>query len=73
MQDFTNNNWYNEYKINNNVKSAYFIFANNSKLNFITIDFYNSQYDWLDNLVSGTFDYDPYIKNNNIVFITEKL
>ncbi|UNF61879.1 hypothetical protein [Spiroplasma poulsonii] len=39
MQDFTNKNWYNEYKINKNGKGAYFIFANNSKLNFITIDF----------------------------------
>ncbi|WP_400248988.1 hypothetical protein, partial [Spiroplasma sp. ald] len=73
MQDFTNKNWYNEYKINKNGKGAYFIFANNSKLNFITIDFYNDQYDELGNLVSCTFDYDPYIKNDQSVFITEKL
>ncbi len=39
MKDFTNKNWYNKYKINKNGKNAYFIFANNSKLNFITIDF----------------------------------
>ncbi|WP_348736862.1 hypothetical protein [Spiroplasma endosymbiont of Ammophila pubescens] len=73
MQDFTNKNWYNEYKINKNGKGAYFIFANNSKLNFITIDFYNDQYDELGNLVSCTFDYDPYLKNDQSVFITEKL
>ncbi len=73
MQDFTNKNWYNEYKINKNGKGAYFIFDNNSKLNFITIDFYNDQYDELGNLVSCTFDYDPYIKNNQSVFITKKL
>ncbi len=73
MQDFTNNNWYNEYKINKNGKGVYFIFANNSKLNFITIDFYNDQYDELGNLVSCTFNYDPYLKNDQSVFITEKL
>ncbi|MFW4370949.1 MAG: hypothetical protein EHV01_003295 [Spiroplasma sp. hy2] len=73
MQDFTNKNWYNEYKINRDGKGAYFIFANNSKLNFITIDFYNDQYDELGNLVSCTFDYDPYIKNDQSIFITEKL
>ncbi|QED24549.1 hypothetical protein [Spiroplasma citri] len=73
MQDFTNKNWYNEYKINKYGKGAYFIFVNNSKLNFITIDFYNDQYDELGNLVSCTFDYDPYIKNNQSIFITEKL
>ncbi len=73
MQDFTNKNWYNEYKINKYGKGAYFIFANNSKLNFITIDFYNDQCDELGNLVSCTFDYDPYIKNDQSIFITEKL
>ncbi|WFG96648.1 hypothetical protein M0C40_01115 [Spiroplasma citri] len=73
MQDFTNKNWYNEYKINKYGKVAYFIFVNNSKLNFIKIDFYNDQYDELGNLVSCTFDYDPYIKNNQNIFITEKL
>ncbi|APE73967.1 hypothetical protein SCITRI_0046 [Spiroplasma citri] len=32
-----------------------------------------SKYDELGNLVSCTFDYDPYIKNNQSIFITEKL
>ncbi|AXF95045.1 hypothetical protein [Spiroplasma phoeniceum] len=73
MQDFTNKNWYNEYKINKYGKGAYFIFVNNSKLNFITIVFYNDKYDELGNLVSCTFYYDPYIKNNQSIFITEKL
>ncbi len=73
MQDFSNNNWYNKYKINKNGKGTYFIFANNSKINFITIGFYNDQYDELYNLVSCTFDYDPYIKNDHSIFITEKI